>query len=156
MKFLIVYYSRTGTTKKVAEQIAHRLGAKSEEIIDLKKRKGPIGYIVAGKDATQKKHTKLGPYNKNPKDYDVIIIGTPIWAWTITPAVRTYLHDHKNVLKNKSLAFFCTMGGSGDKNAFEEMQKLSGVKPKATLALLSRDVWGNNYEQKIIGFIKKL
>ncbi|MBE3088681.1 MAG: flavodoxin family protein, partial [Actinobacteria bacterium] len=42
---LVVYYSRTGTTRKVAEYITKQLGADMEEIIDMKKRSGIWGFL---------------------------------------------------------------------------------------------------------------
>ena len=54
-KTLVAYYSRTGTTKKVGEAIAKALKADIDEIIDLKKRSGAIGWVVSGKDASQGK-----------------------------------------------------------------------------------------------------
>src|SRR3989338_8550287 len=104
MKALIVYYSRTGTTKKVAEELADRLKADKEEIIDKKNRKGPIGYMIAGKDAMRKKLTKINELKKNPENYDLLVIGTPIWAFTMVPAIRTFLIKIKNY--NKKIALF--------------------------------------------------
>lgn len=155
MKTLIIYYSRTGTTKKVAEILAQKTGAHTEQIIDIKNRDGPIGYIKAGKDATLKKLAKIQELKRNPQNYDIIIIGTPVWAWNITPAIRTYLHKNKEMLKDKRISFFCTMGGSGDKQSFAEMHKIIGKSPKATLTLLTKEVWNNNYETKLKEFIKK-
>ena|SRR3989344_9573720 len=154
MKALVVYYSRTGTTRKVAEAIASGLKAHNEEIIDKKDRKGPIGYVIAGKDASQAKGTDISEQKHDLKDHDTIIIGTPIWAWTITPAIRTYLEKNKDVLKKKKLGFYCTMGGSGDKKAFAEMERIIGAKPKATLTLLTREVVKGEYEEKVEKFLK--
>jgi menaquinone-dependent protoporphyrinogen IX oxidase len=156
MKVLVVYYSRTGTTKKVGENIAFWLKARREEIIDGKDRKGPIGYIKAGRDASAKKFTKISKAEWDPREFNMIIIGTPIWAWTIAPAIRTYIEQHKDVLKDKELGFFCTMGSNGDKNAFKVMETLIGRKPKATLSLKTRDVVQSNYETAIREFVKKL
>ena len=44
-------------------------------------RAGIIGYLFAGRDAVRKKLTKLKPLKFNPTDYDLVIIGTPIWAY---------------------------------------------------------------------------
>src|SRR3989339_377766 len=121
MKTLIVYYSRTGITKKVGENLSFWLKAKKEEVVDEKNRKGPIGYVIAGKDATNKKLTKISRQEWDPKEFNMIIIGTPVWAWTVTPAIRTYIEQYKDVLKEKELAFFCTMGSNGDKQTFEVM-----------------------------------
>jgi len=156
MKTLIVYYSRTGITKKVGENLSFWLKAKKEEVVDEKNRKGPIGYVIAGKDATNKKLTKISRQEWDPKEFNMIIIGTPVWAWTVTPAIRTYIEQYKDVLKEKELAFFCTMGSNGDKQTFEVMEKLIGRKPKATFALKTRDVAQSNYETAIRDFVKKL
>jgi flavodoxin len=140
MKTLVTYYSRSGNTKKIAEKIARQIKADTDEIIDLKDRSRKIiGWFVAGKDASMKKPTKI-KYKKSPDKYDLIIIGTPVWAWTMTPAIRTYLNENGDKLKTKAkkLAFFCTCGGQKGK-AFEEMESLS-KKPRATLTIKDRDI----------------
>jgi len=54
MKALVVFYSRTGTTKQVAEALAQSLNCDSEELIDTKKRSGPLGFLSAGRTQRQK------------------------------------------------------------------------------------------------------
>jgi len=103
MKTLVVYYTRTGNTKFIAETIAGELGADLEEVIDLKKRKGILGFLKAGRDAMLGKETEIAQ-KKNPAEYDLIIIGQPIWAGSPTPAIRTYLK--KNDLSGKKVALF--------------------------------------------------
>jgi flavodoxin len=131
MKTLVTYYSRTGNTKKVAEEMAKLLNADIDHIVDKTDRKGAKGWLLSGRDATKKHKTEI-KYEKDPKSYDLVVIGTPIWAFTVTPAIRTYLHD--NAKKLKKVAFFTTSGGMGIENTFEEMAKLS-KKPIATLGL---------------------
>ena len=94
MKSLVVYYTRTGNAKFIADKIAANIGADAEEIIDMKKRSGPIGFLSGGKDATQGKETKIGEIKLSPKDYDLIIIGTPVWSSSPTPAIRTYINHN--------------------------------------------------------------
>jgi len=117
MKTLIVYYSRTGATKKLAGFLAEKLGAESEEIKDTVKRAGVTGYLLAGRDASLRRLTKLETIKNNPADFDLVIIGTPIWAFNMSAPIRTYLTEQKD--KFKRVAFFCTMGGSGDEKAFK-------------------------------------
>jgi flavodoxin len=78
MNALVTYYSRTGTTRKVAEKLASFLNCVSEEIHDTTNRKGILGWLSAGKDATSKKLTKLEKVNNDPASYDIVIIGIPI------------------------------------------------------------------------------
>jgi len=149
-KILVAYYSRTGNTKKLGLEITKKLKADSEEIKDLKERNRVIiGWLVSGKDATMKKKTKI-KFEKNPSKYDLVIIGTPVWAWTITPAIRTYLSENKF----KKVAFFCTNGGQKGKT-FEEMEKLS-KKPIATLTLLDRKIKKGEYKEELNSFTKEL
>ena len=59
MKTLIVYYSRTGLTKKIATHISETLKADIDEIIDTKKRSGAIGYMSGGRDAMKGSLTNI-------------------------------------------------------------------------------------------------
>lgn len=156
MKILVVFYSRTGTTRKVGEAIAEKLGAEisAEEIKDTVDRSGIKGYLISGRDAMKRRLTKLEPASFNPAEYDLVIIGTPIWGWNMSVPVRTYITENKD--KFKSVAFFCTMGGSGDGKAFSEMAKIIGKKPVATLALRTSEVVKNNFSEKLEKFIEKI
>lgn len=154
MKILIAFYSRTGTTKKIAEAIAGKIAVDLEEIKDTVERGGAMGYLRSGRDAMKKKTTKLEPLKLEPEQYDLAIIGTPIWGWNMSVPVRTYITEQKNKFKN--VAFFCTMGGSGDKTAFLEMENIIGKKPVGTLAVKTKDVVTDNYSEPLEEFILKM
>ena len=154
MKILVVFYSRTGTTKKVGEMIAQKIGADIEEIKDTVNRSGAVGYLRSGRDAMKKRLTKLEPLERDMADYELVIIGTPIWAWNLSAPVRTYITEQKD--KFKRVAFFCTMGGSGDKRAFSEMEKLIGRKPEATLAFRTVDVVKENIAEGVEKFAEAI
>jgi flavodoxin len=109
LKSLVVFYSRTGNAKFVAETIAAEIGADVEELVDQKNRSGPIGWLNAGKDARRGNETEIAPTKKSPADYDLIVVGTPNWASRITPAIRTYLK--KNSLAGKKVAAFVVQDG---------------------------------------------
>jgi flavodoxin len=140
MKILISYYTRTGNNRKVALLLRDMFleredvtAADVEEVVDLKERKGVAAYVLGGRDATLGKPATIRDPLHPVSEYDLVIVGGPVWAWTICPAVRTYCTDHGS--RSSRVAFFCTMGGSGDKRAFREMEKLCGQKPVALLAL---------------------
>jgi len=109
LKSLVVFYSRTGNARFVAQTVAAEVGADIEEVIDLKKRSGIIGYLGGGSDARRGKETLLGPTQKSPADYDLVIVGTPIWGGRPTPAITTWLK--KNNLSGKKVAVFFVQGG---------------------------------------------
>ncbi len=125
MKSLVVYYSRTGNAKFVAETIAAEMGSDIEEIVDLKNRQGKLGWMSAGRDATGGKDTKIAPTTKAPADYDLVIVGTPIWAWRPSAAIRTYMG--KTDLSGKKVALFFTM----DSNLKQAPAKTRALAPNA-------------------------
>ena len=120
MKTLVIYYTRTGNTKFVAETIAAELGADLEEVIDLKNRQGRLAFLSAGKDAMSGKETMIAKTKRTTTDYDLIIIAQPVWAGSPTPAIRTYLN--KNELSGKKVALFFSDSSLGQ--AFEKTKKL--------------------------------
>ena len=153
-KALVVYYSRTGMTRKVGEKIAAALQCDMEELIDTRNRSGAWGWLRGGGDATRSKQTAIRKIEKEPGVYDLVIIGTPVWAFTMTPAVRTYITEHWQCLKE--VAFFCTMGGSGDARTFRKMEKLCGKKPAALLALKEQEVKAGAFDDRIKAFAAEL
>lgn len=153
-KVLVVYYSRTGITKKVAQRLKELLKCDIEEVLDKKDRAGALGYMFAGRDAMKKSLTEIECSNIDPSGYDLVVIGTPVWAFTMSTPIRTYISQNKG--KFKQVAFFCTMGGSGHDGTFKDMEELCGIKPVGTIDLLTKEVAKNQYEEKIEEFIKKL
>jgi menaquinone-dependent protoporphyrinogen IX oxidase len=152
MKTLVVYYSRTGLTKKVATYISTKLNADLDEVIDKKSRSGPIGYMTGGRDAMKEVLTSITNAH-NPKDYDLIIIGGPVWAWTVTPAIRTYLDQNVDALRVKKVAFFATQGSSGSDKKFLAMEEMLRVKPISTLTINGKDFKDDVHIHKTDSFI---
>jgi menaquinone-dependent protoporphyrinogen IX oxidase len=138
MKVLVVYYSRTGRTKRLAERLATELGGSTVAITERKDRAGLFGYqrslfeAVTGRDAT------IEPLRRQPAEYDLVLIGTPIWGWHLSSPVRAFANRHGKGLKR--VAFFCTMGGSGDRSAFDELARITGKRPEAVLALTEAEM----------------
>jgi len=153
MNSLVVYYSKTGNTRKVATAISRVLGSDIEEIVDLKNRKGIIGWLSGGRDSTIKNLTEIKRPKKDPTKYKLVIIGTPVWAWTVTPAVRTYMV--KKCKRLKKIAFFCTNDGSPG-NTFKEMQGVCKKKSLAALSLSKKDMRSGEYFEKIRKFVSKI
>jgi flavodoxin len=122
-KVLIIYYSRTGNTRFVAEKIAGKLKADIEEVIDRKNRRGTIGWIRAGMDATRRKETEIEETKHSPLEYDLVVLGSPVWNKKIPPAMRTYIN--KNDLSKKKIAFFNTNYSDDTINTFSVMSELA-------------------------------
>jgi flavodoxin len=156
-KVLVVFYSRTGTTKGVAENIAQELGADIQELIDTKKRTGPVAIHTAGRDARVGNLTELEPLEVNLDEYSTIIIGTPNWWGNITPAIRTFILE--NDLSGKKIGIFGTTNLTGIQSALEQAVELVQKENRQEIPLLglrSRDLDQDILSQKIKEFIEKL
>ena len=154
MSTLILYYSRTGVTATVARQLAELVGADVEEIRDLRSRAGVLGYLSACKDAMLKRPADIAPPARNAADYDLLVFGTPVWAFTMAPAVRAAIRRCGG--GGRKMAFFCTMGGSGDRRTFDDMASTAGQSPMATLALVERNVRADTHRPELAAFADKL
>lgn len=155
LKILIAYYSRTGTTKKLALEMSKCVeNCEIEEIVDMKNRAGSSGYLASGSDAVLRKLANIKEVRFDPRDFDLVIIGTPVWVMTVSSPVRTYLSIFKNSFKR--VAFFCTMGSMGDDAAFRDMEKISGKKPLAVFSVKSIDMAQNTYSEELREFIDDL
>ena len=122
MKPLVVYYSRSGNTRFVAEKISQEIGGDIEEIIDKKKKKRTFGFILSGYDATRGRITEIAEMERSPKDYDLIVVGTPMWNKRIAPAVRTYLKE--NSFSERMWPFFAQTSGHNQIGSSKTLKEL--------------------------------
>lgn len=153
MKTLVVSYSRTGLTAKVADAIAKELKCQHDEIRDAISRNGPLGFMRSGFEAATKVCPPIKVKN-DPAKYDLVVIGTPVWAGNMSSPVRTYLDDNNGRFKN--VAFFCTSGDGKGEKVFIEMAGLGWKKPAATMAVASKDAASGNFGERVKKFCGRL
>ena len=120
-KTLIVYYSYEGNTRFVADIISKKLEADILEIKPIKEMKGGNGfmkYFWLGRHVMMKSKPAIENINVNLDDYENIFLGSPVWNFSITPPIRTFLD--KNKMKDKDMYLFATHEGSFGK-VFKDM-----------------------------------
>lgn len=109
MKKLIVYYSYSGNTKKIANYMAQKLEADVLEIKPIIPYSNNYDEVVENAKAEIRNEYKPEIENLDVSKYSTIILGTPVWWYTFAPAVRTFLTT--NNLNNKTIYPFATNGG---------------------------------------------
>jgi flavodoxin len=121
MKTLILYYSFEGNTKFIADAISETLNAPILRIHPTKDltSTGFSKYVWGGGQVVMGIKPKLEPMEIDLNDFDVIFLGTPIWAGTYAPPIKTLLED--GVIKNKRVFFFYTHEG-GAQNAVQRAE----------------------------------
>lgn len=154
-RILVVYCSRSGRTETVARLIAAKCGADIEAIEDVSAdRSGVLGYLRCALEALFGIQAPIRRNRCSPRDYDLVIVGTPVWFWNMSSPVRTYLNRHGAQMRQ--VAFFCTLGGSGQDKVIGEMAQLCGKPALATLALLQHEVDAHMSLPQVARFAKEL
>ena len=150
MRTLVAYYSRTGNTKFVAEKIAEYLKADLCEVVDKKSRKGKFIILTGGYAAIKEKLTEI-EVTKNVEDYDLVIIGSPVWANKMTPAIRTFIVN--NDFSEKDVAFFVTMDSDDPEKALLSIKEAVNSKSQVgELAIINGLKEKEDAEQRITDF----
>lgn len=155
MRTAIIYYSRTGTTRKIADALAAKLEADIGEIQCPRYGHGPIRYLLAGYNSVKGNLPSIKDPPIDPSGYDLVLIGTPVWTSHPSLPVRAYLAA-KPPLPAK-IGLFVTHGGhSPAETALLELAALVPANPLATLALQKDKVLGDDVSDQISSFIRAL
>lgn len=153
-KTLVVYFSWTGHTRQVAEAVAAELGADLEEIREVNPRAGWIAYFRSAGEALRKTVVPINPAAKTPSAYDLVVLGTPVWAGRMSAPVRAYITQQWPSLRR--IALFCTQGSANGATALAQMADLAGKRPLATMMVGERELKSGAWRQKVAGFVKQL
>jgi menaquinone-dependent protoporphyrinogen IX oxidase len=154
MKALVAYYSWTGTTRQVAKAVATGLGCESEEIREPKPRSMGLGFAIAGMQSSMHLRPRILDVQHDLAQYDLVIVGTPIWAWNMSSPVRSFLGRYKGQLKK--VAFFWSSGGAMEDKPLAQLEGVCGKKAVAAMGLLAAAVPTGEYMAQVQDFVAKL
>ncbi len=126
MNTLVLYYSFSGNTRLIAETVATELNADLEELKPIKPLNASgAGYVMWGlRQLVSQNKPPLLPLEHDPDAYDRIVIGTPVWSYTVTPPIRTFLDEHH--FSEKKITLFCCHGGNYGKTLEDMRNALTG------------------------------
>ncbi len=123
-KSVVVYFSQTGTTKAVADEIRKNTGADMIELVLESPYPSTYDSTIerVKRERESKKWPKILQARKNLSKYDTVYLGYPIMFGTFAPPIYAFLDS--NDLGGKVLVPFCTYGSGGLKNSAEELKRL--------------------------------
>ncbi|MBI2394340.1 MAG: NAD(P)H-dependent oxidoreductase [Deltaproteobacteria bacterium] len=151
-RILVVAFSRTGHTRRIAEAIAEALGADLETIVPLgPPRTGVTGYVRCSAESLLGILPALQREVHDAAVYDLVVVGTPTWNAGVSSPVRTWLRD--NAERMHDVAFFCTCGGFGPDRVMRQMEQLAGRRPRAKLILRLRDLEDGSHAARVAQFV---
>ncbi|WP_233837788.1 flavodoxin family protein [Paraburkholderia sp. ZP32-5] len=155
-RILVVYYTRSGTTRRVAEMLASELDADIEPIREQAgvSRTGARGYFRSLIDALCHRRVEIMPSLLDVSFYDAVIVGAPVWAGGVSAPAQTWLEQHGTRIQH--LALFCCLGISGSERALEQMARAAQKTPFATCAITARDLYRRVDGAKRDVFVKRI
>jgi flavodoxin len=122
-KILVLYYSLSGKTEKVAQQIHARLGG---EIFKIERKLPyPSNFDQCTTEAKNELDSGLKPELKADFDvtpYQIVYIGSPVWWNRLAPPEMTFLSKHS--FAGKKIFFFGTHGGGGIGRCLTDVKSL--------------------------------
>ncbi len=148
MNIAIVFYSMSENTAFVAEKIKTEIMSKNSgtdiyvDIIRLEPVKeypseGAKKFIFGGKSAVFGSKPALKPYTFDGSKYARIIIGTPVWAGTMEPPLRTFIEENRAAIKEKPVGIYVCSSGDNGMKAVGKIRKVIGVdKLRFAMALV--------------------
>ncbi len=151
---IVVYYTWSGNTRKIAKIIASLVGADIQEILPETPYTKNYNKAVeqAKKEIREGFHPPIKKMDLDLSKYDVVYIGTPIWWSTIAPPVATFLS--KNDFSGKTIMPFSTHGGGGKGQADKDIAKLC-PKAKVLDMYTTYQDGRNSAKEEVAAWIKK-
>ncbi len=162
-RVLVIFHSSSGNTRRVAQAIAEALNADLEQIqptrpfeVDIT-QKGARNFRNMGRAAIRsllKRAASIQPVAHAPAAYDLVIVGTPVYANSLPAPTRAFLKQYRADLLR--VAFFCTGLDPENARVFELMANASEKAPVVTVAVHAPTVTEGTFHSQIEAFIAAL
>ena len=153
-KILVIYYSRSGNCRRVAEEISRRLNCDLQGIYT--PTDYPLGFWGFQKallHTAMNKSISIETGKRQFQDYDLVLVGSPMWFGRPAQPVRIFLKKYRDEIK--SIGFFCTQDGdSGAEKVFKQMSRLSGHNPAVTFKVTSAEIRNETFRKKVAQFVE--
>ena len=129
MSVCIVYHSETGNTKGVAEAVAKTTTAVLIPVRDCAGYNKITMYLLGAPRAHAGEKATIEPSRIDVSAHDLIVFGSPVWAWSPTPAANAAIAALYGCEGKKGMVFATSGGKPGDTLAILK-QALEGRKVK--------------------------
>lgn len=123
----VVYFSRTGYTKKVAYECADKIGAVLYEVKTTEKTDGTLGFWWCGRFGMHKWNMPVEKISIDLSLYEQVIVCSPIWVFSISAPIRSFLKQAKDKIKNVDYIFVHYTNGKYVKVA-DKADDILGIK----------------------------
>lgn len=154
---LCLYYSRTGKTRTVMQDVAAALEAECVEITDGIDRSGALGFFMSGIDAMRRGTHKTQPFRteKDLEDYKLVILGSPIWAGRCSSVIRGFLKRRGLELQN--VAYVLTRSSEHkDEDIYDQMDLYTAHKHLAGASICYDSVGYHFWRDQFVSEVRNV
>ncbi len=151
---LVAYYSRSGTTERLASQLAARLGADLEVVKTDQSYAGRTGYLKGIWHALSRRVLKVSP-GRDAANYPIVIVGSPIWAGHLSAPMHSYLARYGRKIR-PAAAFWVSGGGAAYENIVSEIETITGHPLLATAHFSQREIGAPATNSEMEKFVQAL
>lgn len=137
-KILVVVYSYTGTSRRLAQLLCSQLGWPLGEIVEVRTRAGATGTLRCVADSLLRRRPLIRYAGPDPGDFEAVVLVSPIWAYRLAGPMRSFVADSRADLRRFAVA--SVMGSRGAPNAVAEVSDLLGRPPLLDAAFTAREV----------------
>jgi hypothetical protein len=154
-KPLIVYYSRSGNSRIVADTLTEYLACPVEQIQSTKNREGFLGVFTCVLDQLLDRDDILEPLKKDPKNFNPVILVSPVWIGKLSSPARTFLKQAG--LEGKDIYLVLTYNGSlteEKEKTLEEAITAQGVTLKGTYKIITKEKTEDEIKEEVRNQVK--
>jgi flavodoxin len=154
MNTLIVYFTRTGNTEKIATALQAELAADLEEITEKGSRRGPLGWLKSGRQGASKADVEIQPLEADPAGYELVVLASPVWAGNVSAPMRAFIKRYRDSLPET--AIFLTHDSPDVTQAFADVDDLLGREPIARGESNGKAIQEDGHHEAVQGFLEEI
>ncbi len=154
MKICIIYHSETGNTRHVAQHLSSAFDSKLIEVSETASHSQLTRFLVWCKMARGEELTKIRPESIDVSDYDLVVFGSPVWAFKPTPAIHTSITMLKGCMGKPAVAFSTHGGRPGQTNEiFKKWIEARGMVFAGVTNINQKDVENVKMNKELVALV---
>jgi flavodoxin len=154
MKICILYHSETGNTRHVAQHIASALDARLIEVSDTASYSRLTRFLVRCKMARGEEKTTIEPSSLDVSEYDLVVFGSPVWAFKPTPPIHAAIDSLKGCMGKPAIAFSTHGGRPGQTDeTFKKWIEARGMIPVAVTNIHQNAIENEKKTKELVALV---
>jgi len=155
MKICIIYHSETGNTRHVAQHIASSIpDSRLVEVTDRAEHLALTRFLMQCKAARSEDTTTIEPSHLDVREYDLLVFGSPVWAFKPTPAIHSIIGALDNCQKKRAVAFVTCGGRPGESDAvFRKWIEAKGMNFAGFVSINQKDIEDDEATATLVTFV---